>query len=73
MAEHFNFRAEIINKYDEDVFDLIMESFDHLPLAALVDNKILAVHGGISPKLIKIQTIKQLDRHREVPKSGLVT
>jgi serine/threonine-protein phosphatase 2B catalytic subunit len=54
MAEHFNFRSEIISKYDEEVYNLFMESFDHLPLAALVDNKILAVHGGISPDLAKV-------------------
>lgn len=49
LAEHFNFRSEILQKYDEEIYEVLMESFDHLPLAALVDNKILAVHGGISP------------------------
>jgi len=35
------------------MYELIMDSFDALPLAALIDNKILAVHGGISPELQK--------------------
>ena len=51
MTENFNFLIEIEEKYDDEIYDLIMETFDALPLAALVDNKILAVHGGISPEL----------------------
>lgn len=28
-----------------------MDSFDNLPLGCVVNNKFLAVHGGISPDL----------------------
>ena len=52
MTENFNFRSEILHKYDPEIYDLIMDSFDYLPFAALVGNKILAVHGGLSPELL---------------------
>ena len=51
MTENFNFLIEMEEKFDNEVYELMMETFDALPLAALVDNKILAVHGGISPEL----------------------
>jgi serine/threonine-protein phosphatase 2B catalytic subunit len=51
MTENFNFLIEVQEKYDQEVYELLMETFDALPLAALIDNKILAVHGGISPEL----------------------
>ena len=73
MAEHFNFRNEVLAKYDQDIYDLIMESFDALPISALIDYKILAVHGGISPELKKLNVISRLDRFKEIPKSGLIT
>ena len=38
-------------KYDQEVYDLVMESFDALPLSCLVNGKFLALHGGISPSL----------------------
>lgn len=62
MTENFNFRAEILHKYDLEVYDLIMDSFDQLPIAALIDNKILAIHGGLSPDLIYYQDLINLDR-----------
>lgn len=73
MTENFNFRLEIEGKFDMEIYDLIMDSFDALPLAALIDNKILAVHGGISPELQSISMINKLDRFKEIPKSGLFT
>lgn len=50
-----------------------MDSFDALPLAALIDNKILAVHGGISPELTNFHIITKIDRFKEIPKIGLFT
>jgi serine/threonine-protein phosphatase 2B catalytic subunit len=36
MTTHFTFREECIDKYDEEVYDLIIESFQVLPIACLV-------------------------------------
>ena len=73
MTENFNFRVEMEEKVDIETYDMFMESFDALPLAALIDNKILAVHGGISPELQSLNSIMRLDRFREIPKVGLFT
>jgi len=73
MTENFNFLIEIEEKFDHEIYELLMETFDALPLAALVDNKILAVHGGISPELQNMQAINKIDRFKEIPRVGLFT
>jgi serine/threonine-protein phosphatase 2B catalytic subunit len=62
MTENFTFRKEVIDQYDEEVYDIIMDVFDAMPLACIVDDKYLAMHGGISPELDKIQDINSIDR-----------
>jgi len=49
-----------------------MDLFDCMPIAALVANKYLAMHGGISPKLEKLADIDSFSRFKEVPLEGLV-
>ena len=48
-----------------------MESFDSLPIACIVNDKFIAVHGGISPKLKTIEDLQRLDRYKELPREGL--
>lgn len=48
-----------------------MEVFDSLPIACVVDDKYLAMHGGISPDIQKIDEINQIDRFKEVPLEGV--
>ena len=48
-----------------------MESFDALPIACIVNNKFIAVHGGISPDLNSLQDISEIDRIVEPPRSGI--
>lgn len=62
MTENFTFRKEVIDQYDEEIYDIIMDVFDSMPLACIVDDKYLAMHGGISPDLDKIQDINAIDR-----------
>ena len=72
MTETFTFRKEVLAKYDEETYQAFMELFDSMPVAALVAEKYLAVHGGISPKLEKIQSINMdINRFMEVPFEGL--
>ena len=37
MTNDFNFREECIDKYDEELYELVMDAFDQLPLAANVN------------------------------------
>ena len=62
MTESFTFREEVITKFDNDVYDTCMDLFDSLPIACIVDDKYLAMHGGISPELNLIEEINQVNR-----------
>lgn len=55
MTSYFNFRQEVLSKYDQAVYDLIMESFDAMPLSCIVNEKFIALHGGISPELKSVR------------------
>ena len=51
LTSFFNFKTECDVKYDEEVYERIMESFDSLPLSCIINEKFVAVHGGISPEV----------------------
>jgi serine/threonine-protein phosphatase 2B catalytic subunit len=47
-----------------------MEAFDCLPIACLINDKFFIVHGGISPELVDISTLNNINRFTESPKEG---
>ncbi|KAJ6233102.1 serine/threonine-protein phosphatase 2b catalytic subunit 1-related [Anaeramoeba flamelloides] len=71
LTSFFNFRDEVIAKYDEKIYKEIMKTFDCLPLAAIVDKQFFCVHGGISPKLKKVEALNKINRFKEPPTKGL--
>ena len=56
MTAFFNFRQECLYKYDQEIYDLFMDSFDQMPLCCVVNGKFLAVHGGISPEFRSVNS-----------------
>ena len=70
MTSFFNFKQECEVKYDSEVYEIIMETFDCLPIACLINEKFIAVHGGISPEINKIADINKINRFEEPPKNG---
>jgi len=54
------------------IWQTFQNVFNYIPISAIIDEKILCMHGGLSPDLEKIEQIKQIKRPTEIPPSGLL-
>ena len=51
-----------LKEYSRSIFNKLNSLFDLLPFAALIDNKILCLHGGIGSSLNKLSDISNIRR-----------
>lgn len=75
LTEIFGFSDECLQRFEtqgEKVWTAFCDVFEYIPIAAIVANEYLCIHGGISPKLETVQQIRDLQRPLKVPISGLV-
>jgi serine/threonine-protein phosphatase 4 catalytic subunit len=71
ITQVYGFYDECIRKYGNvSVWRYCTEVFDYLALAALVDNRIFCVHGGLSPVLDSLDQIQRINRKKEPPHEG---
>ena len=54
------------------VWNKLCSVFDMMPLCALINNEIFAVHSGLSPMIENFQQIDIIDRNQEIPHTGEV-
>jgi serine/threonine-protein phosphatase 4 catalytic subunit len=61
ITQVYGFYDECLKKYGSaNVWKYCTDLFDMLALAAVIDNKVLGVHGGLSPT---ISTISEVNRN----------
>ena len=80
ITQVYGFYDEIVRKYgNANPWKYCTDVFDYLPLGAVVEGRILCVHGGLSPELRTIDQIRTigkyeeylyLDRKNEIPHEG---
>ena len=63
LTQVYDFYDECLKKYGTvNVWKAFTDVFDYLPLAAVVDNSLFCVHGGLSPTINTLKEIDELDR-----------
>lgn len=68
----YGFFDECKRRFNVRVWKTFTECFNCLPVAALIDEKILCMHGGISPDLKNLDQIRNIARPVDVPDQGLL-
>jgi len=66
----FTLKEECLVKYDVQIYEAMCDSFNTLPLAAIMNEQFFCVHGGLSPDVRTIADIQALDRFMEPPQFG---
>ncbi|XP_031257197.1 serine/threonine-protein phosphatase PP1-like [Pistacia vera] len=59
-------------RFNVRLWKAFTDCFNCLPMAALIDEKILCMHGGLSPDLSNLDQIRNLTRPTAVPDNGLL-
>ncbi|BFZ58941.1 Putative serine/threonine protein phosphatase [Savitreella phatthalungensis] len=71
VTQSYGFYSECLRKYNTaDVWHHFTSLFDFLTLTAVIDDRIFAVHGGLSPSIHTLDQIRVVDRFREIPHEG---
>jgi serine/threonine-protein phosphatase PP1 catalytic subunit len=68
----YGFYDECKRRYNVRIWKSFTELFNYLPVAAIIDDKILCMHGGLSPELKNLQNITDISRPTDIPDTGLL-
>ena len=68
----YGFYDECKRRYSVKLWRSFTDVFNCLPAAAVVDNKIFCVHGGLSPELTSLDDIANIARPTDIPDTGLL-
>ncbi|KAF2273738.1 serine/threonine-protein phosphatase PP-Z [Westerdykella ornata] len=68
----YGFYDECKRRCNIKVWKSFVDTFNTLPVAAIVAEKIFCVHGGLSPSLTHMDDIRRIARPTDVPDFGLL-
>lgn len=72
ISKIYGFWDECKRRYTVKLWKDFVNLFNILPVAALIEDRIICMHGGISPVLDDLRQINKLQRPQEVPDEGLL-
>lgn len=68
----YGFYDECKRRCNIKIWKTFVDTFNTLPIAAIVAEKIFCVHGGLSPSLTHMDDIRNIKRPTDVPDYGLL-
>eukprot|EP01088_Endostelium_zonatum_P000289 TRINITY_DN104_c0_g2_i2.p1 TRINITY_DN104_c0_g2~~TRINITY_DN104_c0_g2_i2.p1 ORF type:complete len:313 (+),score=61.26 TRINITY_DN104_c0_g2_i2:186-1124(+) len=68
----YGFYDDCKRRYSVKIWKTFTECFNCLPVAAIIDEKIFCMHGGLSPDLKTMEQIRRIVRPTDVSDQGLL-
>jgi serine/threonine-protein phosphatase PP1 catalytic subunit len=68
----YGFYDECKRRYNIKTWKQFCDVFNCMPVCGLVDEKIICMHGGLSPEINNLDQIRRLVRPTDVPDTGLI-
>jgi len=72
QTSRYGFKPECVRKQNRALYSLLISTFNHMPVAAIVADKIFCCHGGPSFNMESMVDIINIPRPIEIPDSGLL-
>ena len=69
---HAHGRTTGKRRYNIKLWKTFTDCFNCLPIAAIIDEKIFTMHGGLSPDLQSMEQIRRVMRPTDVPDTGVL-
>lgn len=69
----YGFYEECKRKLSVKVWKAFNTVFQFLPVAAVIEDRIICMHGGLSPELVHVSAIKSIKRPTDIRNEGLLT
>jgi len=68
----YGFYDECKRRYSIKLWKIFTDLFNVMPISACIEDKILCMHGGLSPELSDLNQLKLISRPSDVPDNGLL-
>ena len=68
----YGFYDECRRRFSVKLWKAFCNTFNCLPCTAVIDDKIICMHGGLSPELSQMEQIANIARPCDVPDTGLL-
>lgn len=72
ITRMYGFYDECKRRYNLSLWREFCSMFNYLPISAVVDERILCMHGGLSPELNYLSVINSIQRPQDVPDNGIL-
>lgn len=73
VTKMYGFFDECKRRTSSKTWKMFIDVFNTLPFAAIIQDRIFCVHGGISPELRSLKQIESIARPTDIPDEGLIT